>query len=172
MVEQRACLLGQFVDRLLAGTRYCLVSRHVNTRDSYRVLDGLECHHHLYRRAIRIGDDAAILVLRDGMRIHFRHHQRNIPVVAEVRGIVDHHATGSRSHRRVLFRDAAACREQTDLGFGKVESFHVYDGKFLSLEAHCGTRRTAGSERVKIAHRELALFQYRQHRLSHRSGRA
>src|ERR1019366_753791 len=70
----------------VSGTGHRLISRHIDTRDAYRVLDRLEYHQHLDGRAVRIGDDAAIFVLRDGVRIHLRHHQRNIAVVTEVCG--------------------------------------------------------------------------------------
>ena len=136
MIEQCAGLFGEFVDRLLAGAGHRLISRHVDARDSNRILDRLERNQHLHGRTIRIGNDAAILVLRNGVRIHLRHDQRDIAVIAEVRSIVDYHATGCSGQRRVLFRHAATCRKQTDLCLGKIETFHVDDGKVFSFKAH------------------------------------
>ncbi len=133
VIEQRAGLLGQFVDRFFAGAGHSLVCRHIDARDANRILDRLERHQHLHRRAIGIGDNAAVLVLRDGVRIHLRHHQRNIAVIAEVCSVVDHHTAGCRGDRRIFFRHAAARREQADLRFGKVETFHVDDGTVLPL---------------------------------------
>ena len=172
LIEQRAGLRGQFINRFLAGAGHGLVCRDVDARDAHRILDRLQSNQHLDGRAVWVGDDATVLVLRDGMRVHFRHHQWNIFVITEMRGVIDHHATGCRGERRIFFRHAAARREQADLRLGKVKPLHVNNSDFLAVKCHRRTCRTAGGQRIKIAHRKLALLQNSQHRLAHRASRA
>ena len=66
-------------------------------------MDRRERDQHLHRRAVRVGDDAARAVAHR-VRVHFRDHQRDVVVVAEGRGVVDHHRAGGGELRRVFRR--------------------------------------------------------------------
>ena len=54
-----------------------------------RVVQRLQRHQHLHRRAVRVGDDVVLAVAGDRVRIHLGDHQRNVVLVAELRGVVD-----------------------------------------------------------------------------------
>ena len=116
-IEQISSLFGELFDSQLAGTRNCLISRHVDAFYADFVVNWLQRHQHLNSGTIRIGDDVAIGIVGNFLRVDFRNHKRNIVLVAEVGRVVDHATPGSPGLFRVLCGHAAAGREQADLRF-------------------------------------------------------
>ena len=105
----------QLVDRLLAAARHRLVGRDVDALDLRGVVQRLQRHQHLHGRAVRVGDDVVLAVAGDRVRIHLGHHQRNVVLVTELRGVIDHDAAGLGGAHRVHLGNAGAGREQADL---------------------------------------------------------
>ncbi len=70
----------------LPAPRNRLVGRDHHALDLAPCLQRLQRHHHLRRRAVRVGDDVLAVVARhvgvEHMRVHLGHHQRHIGVVA------------------------------------------------------------------------------------------
>ena len=130
----------------------------------------LQCHQHLDGRAIGIGDDASLLELRDRLRIHLRHDERNIFVVTKLRSVVDHDTTGSRRFRRINSRDLAACGEQADIGISKIKGVDVDHRHLLAIELDRLTERAVACKRKQLGDREFALLEHLDHRVAHESG--
>jgi hypothetical protein len=169
-VEQGG-LHRQFLDGLLAGAGHRLVGADVDAGDADGIVDRLERDQHLDRRAVRVGDDAAVLVLGDRLRIDLRHHQRDVVVVAELRGVVDHHAAGRRRLGRVHRRHRGARREQADLHLREIELGEVLDHQHAITELHPAARGTAAGHGIDLADREFALREDLQHGLADRTRR-
>jgi hypothetical protein len=77
-----------------------------NALDAESIVERLERHDHLNRRAIRIGDNAAGPAIGEAVGIELRHDERKLALVTKVRRIVDDDGTGRCSARRVLARYA------------------------------------------------------------------
>ena len=71
-------LLAQFLHRLSAGPGHRLIGRHHHPLDARRIVNRLERHDHLDGRAIWIGNDTAIFIVCDLLRIDFGHDQRDV----------------------------------------------------------------------------------------------
>ena len=85
----------------------------------------LQRHQHLDGRAVGVGDDAVRAVLRDGLRVDLGHHQRDVVLVAELRGVVDDDAAGGAAIGAYLRRHFAAGGEQADVGLREIEGLDV-----------------------------------------------
>ena len=120
-----------------------LVGRHHHALDRGRVVEGLQGDHELRRGAVRVGDDVELGEAVDRLRVHLRHDQRHVLVVAEGRRVIDDHAAGLADARRPLLRGLAARRHQADVGVGEVvgiERLHLQD---LVAEGHVLPGRAA-----------------------------
>ena len=166
-VEQRGGLGRELVYRLLAGARNGLVGADVDPLDSNGVVDGLQGDQHLDGRAVRVGDDAAVAVVGDLRRVDLGHDERDVVLVAELGGVVDHDATRGGRLRRVDRRHAGPRGEQADLRAGEVELGQVTDRNVAALKPDRLAGRAAARQGVELAHRELALLQDLDHRLAH-----
>ena len=170
-VEQARGLLAQFLQRAPAGAGHGLVGRDVQALDADGAVDRRERDQHLHGRAVGVGDDPARALPR-GLRIDFAHHQRHVIVVAEGRGVVDHHRARGGEFRRVFLRDRSARGEQRDIDAGRIEGRQVLHDDVAIAELHLATGRALARQRHQFADRELAFRQHRQHHLAHRAGGA
>ncbi len=128
------------------------------------IVQRLERHHHLDGRAIRIGDDAALLIERDRLRIDLGHDQRHVLVHAELRGVVDHHRAGLGGTRRMDRRDLGARREQRDVDALEIEGVEI-----AHLEHRVVAERDLAADRARrgdgmdLGGRKLAFGENTQH---------
>ena len=86
-------LVEQLVHRRFPRTRNRLVGRNYHPLYLRRVVQRLERYHHLYGRAVWVGDDilAPVLakVVGERLAVHFGNNKRAVGVVAKLRGVVD-----------------------------------------------------------------------------------
>ncbi len=114
--------------------------------------------------AVGIGDDAAPRVARDGVGVHFRHHQRHVRLHAEVAGVVDHDAAGGGGARSVDGGDGGAGAEQADVPAGKFERLQVLHGQHaLITKADLLAGGARAGEGHDIRDREAAFEQRLDH---------
>ena len=97
-VRQRLQL--ELVDPLLARSRDRLVGADDDPADPEDVVQGLQGHHHLDRRAVGVGDDP--LVPRDVLRVDLGDDQRDVGVHPEGTRVVDDDRSGPRRDRAEL----------------------------------------------------------------------
>ena len=90
--DLRLGLRPELVHPLLAGARDRLVGAHDHPPDPGGVVQRLEGHDHLDRRAVRVGDDP--LVLGDVVRVDLGHDQRDVGVHPEGARVVDDDRAG------------------------------------------------------------------------------
>ena len=83
--ELRLGLVEQLVHAFFARARHGLVGRHHHAANFRVIVQRFQRHHHLRRGTVRVGDDVLFLKTVDGIRVHFRYHQRHIHIVAELR---------------------------------------------------------------------------------------
>src|SRR5260370_33713347 len=88
-------------------------------------MDGLQRDHELNRGAIRVRDDAAILVLSNGVRIDLGYDQRNVVFVTKFRGVIDDHTPGSGRLRRIDAGHFGAGREQPDVRLAQIDALDI-----------------------------------------------
>ena len=112
-VEHRLRLRAQLLDRPLAGAGDRLVGGDDQALDAGRVVDRRERHHHLHRRAVRVGDDALVAVDRVG--VDLGDDQRHVVVHPPVAGVVDDDRAGLDQLRRPLGADRAAGRGEDEV---------------------------------------------------------
>ena len=169
-VEQARGLPRQFFDSLFAGTGHRLVSGHVDALDADRIVDGLQGHQHLDGGAIGVGDDIAGGVTRQRLDIDLGHDQRNVLILAKMRGIVDHYAARRARFRGEFGGNTAAGRKQADLRLAEIELGQIRHRNRLAVEHDGLAGGAAAGQRVQVAHRKLALLENGDHRLPHRAG--
>ena len=80
-----------------AGAGYSLVGGHNNTLDWIDLVQGVQSHHHLYGRAVGVGDYTVVPV--QVVRVYLRHHQGRLRVHSKRRAVVHHHRTQPGSDR-------------------------------------------------------------------------
>ena len=81
--------------------------------DTGGVVDRLECHDHLHRRAVRVGDDA--VVARQVIGVDLGDDQRHALVHAPGARVVDDDGSPPRRTRSPFGRDRAAGREESEV---------------------------------------------------------
>ncbi len=160
-------LIPQLVHALLAGAGHRLVGAHHHPLDRRAVMQGLERHHHLRGRAIGVGDDVFLGIAVNCLRVHFRHDQRNIRVVAVERRVVDHGAPGLGGLGCVLLCRLRADGEQRHIPAGEIESVEILGLESGVAKADFGAQRTAARQRGDLVDGKLALGQDVQHFAAH-----
>ena len=93
------------------------------------------------------------------MRIDLAHHQRDVVLVAEFRGVVDHHRAGLGRARRVFAADRAAGGKERDVHAREVEVGKVAHGDLFAAERDLLAGGTFAGQRHQLADREFALGQ-------------
>ena len=137
-VEKVAHLAFQLLNAFLACAGHGLIGGNHHAVDVCRVVQGLEHHYHLDGGTVGIGNDA--LMLFQGLRIDFRHHQGTALVHAPGRGIVHHHATGMGGVRRELRGCAAAGGKDGQVDAVKDIFLQLFHREFLLAEGHFAAR--------------------------------
>ncbi|MCY1298559.1 hypothetical protein D9M70_480500 [compost metagenome] len=127
------------------------------------VVQRLQRHDELGRRAIRVGDDVLLGEERDRVRVHFRHDQRHFGVVAPGRRVVDDDAALLADLRRILERNSAAGRHQADIGIGKIVVFEVPDLEGLVAKGNFRALGAGGSKRDHFIRGKAAFGKDVQH---------
>ena len=169
----RAGLVEQFVHRGAAGPGDRLVGRDDDPLDPREVVQRLQRDDHLDRRAVRVGDDAALRVLRDRLRIDLRHDQRHIRLHAEARGVVDDHGAGLCRARRKHRRHLGARRRKDDVDAAEIESVEALDLEDVVLaERDLRADRARRGQCDDIVGGKFALGERGQHLASDIAGRA
>ena len=130
--EDVARLLEQLVHAFFACARYRLISRNDDALDLGIVMQRLERDDQLRGRAVRIGDDIALHIAGDRLRVHLWHDQRHIGVHAIERRIVDHRAARSGKARRVDLCPFRSDGEQRHIPTGGIEIVDVLDLEHLA----------------------------------------
>ena len=170
-IQECAALRRQQFHGKAAGAGDGLVGGYVDALDPRRLVDGLQRHHHLDRRAVGIGNDAAIRVLGDAVRIALRHHQGNVVVVAELRGIVDDDCSGRSSHGRCPGRNRGAGGEQAHGDPAEIEIVEHADFQTFAPELHGRSCGSFAGQRVQPSDGELPSLENLQQRLTDGTGR-
>ena len=130
---------------------------------------GVECHDHLYRRTVRVGDYPARRIERV-FGIDLRNDQRHVGVHAETTRIVYHQRSVSGYRAGELARHAAARRNEREVYSAEiVVMLQPLYRQFPSAE-HAGLACTAlRAEQQKFVHGEIVFFEDFQEFLSYRA---
>ena len=164
---QLGVLLHQFVHRRGSGAAGGLVGRDMHAADVRHLLDRLQCHDHLDRRAVGVGDNAARGVLRI-FGIDLRHHQRHVGIHAEGARIVDHDRTVSGDRLREFARSSGSGRSEGEIHpLEVVVMLQQFDSYILSAEFIDTARAALRTEQQQFADRQVALLQNPQKFLAH-----
>ena len=102
--------------------------------------------------------------------IDLGHHQRDVVLVAELRGVVDDDATGRGRLGRVLARHLAAGREQADLRALEIERGDIDHRDVPAAKLHAFAQRAVAGERQQLGHREIAFLEHADHGVAHEPG--
>ena len=136
-------------------------------------LEGLERHHGLNGRAVGVCDDALVLILRDGMRVDLRHHERDFRVHAPGAGVIDDHRTGGGYDRCKNLGGTAARGEKRDVNAKILKRIlgQLTDGVFFAHELDGSARAACRGKEEVFRRRKFTLFQYaEEHSADHPCG--
>jgi hypothetical protein len=170
--EDALGLREQLVHAFLAGARHRLIGRDDDALDGGRVVQRLQRHDQLRRRAVRVGDDVLLGEAGDRVRVHFRHDQRHVGVVAPGRRIVDDDAALRRRSSATI--PSRHCRRPTS---GRCRCRRNRSSRAPSPSASCRRRRLRCRLRREASATtssagKAALFQNVQHFAAHIARRA
>ena len=160
----------QLADGFQAGAGDALVGGDDDAADAVFALQGADSQHHLYGRAVRVGNDAVVGL--HGVDVDFGYHEGDVRVLAPGRRVVDDHGALLGEAWRILARGVGAGREDGVVGaFGD----GVVDGGHRQFppgegQGVPGRPRRGGGEDLGMA--VATLFQYFKHFASHQSGGA
>ena len=135
-------------------------------------MERLERDHELRRRAVRIGDDAALAEARERIGVDLRDHQGHVGIVAPARRIIDHHRALGRDPRRVLLGHRRARRHQADVDVGEIVVVERFAFERPVAEGHVHAHALARGERNDFVGRERPFGQNPQHLAAHIAGGA
>ncbi len=165
-------LLLEFLDGLGAGARNRLIGGNHDALDPHLVMDGLQGHQHLDGGAVGVGDDAALLVLGDGVGVDLGHHQGDLGVHAEGAGIVHHHRARGGGGRRELERPVAAGRKERHVDAGEGVLGQLLNSDLLAAKGKFLAHRALRGEQAQFLDREIPPFQDIEHGAAHGTGGA
>ena len=154
-------LRPQLVHALFAGTRHRLISRYDDALDRRVVMQRLQCHDHLRRRAIRIGNDVLAAGLRHVLDEHvgvdLGHDQRAIDIVAPRARVIDDDGASRADLRAPFLRNRATGRHDDEIHCRKIECREVFAFERLLAERHFGAERPARRDGMHILVGEAPL---------------
>ena len=160
-----AGLVGQLFNGLRTRARHGLVTGGKDALHTKRLMQRIQRHQRDGRGAVRIGDDAfVVLHIRS---VDFRHHQRDVRVLAEEGGIVHHHGTGFHRMRGKVTRDATTRAEQRDVDALEGIRGQLLNGDVRAFELQLLPGAACGGKEGKLADGKLALFQAADHLRAH-----
>ena len=156
---QSRVLLFQFGHPLCAGAAGRLVRRHVHAADVREFFERVECHDHLNRRAVGVGDNTPGGV-QGVFGVYFGNHQGNVFVHAESARIVDHQRAVLGDRFGELLRGGAARRYQRDVHAAEVVVVGEQPyGEFLAPEGVFASGAPLRTEKQQFVDGQTALFQ-------------
>ena len=172
--ENALGLRPQFVEAFLARPRHRLIGRHNDALDLGHVVERLQGHDELRRRAIRVGDDIAAVgprhIVRQHMGVHFRNHQRHILLVAKARGIIDDDAAHGANFWRPFLGDGRARRHQAEIHPREIELLQILALQHAVAEGDFHTHRLSRGDGVNLIHRKQPFLEDREHFAAHIAG--
>ena len=164
---QLGILRDQFVHRRGACPAGRLVGRNVYAADVREILDRLQRHDHLDRRAVGVGDNAARSVLRIA-GIDLGHHQGHIGIHAEGARIVDHNGSMPGDRLCKLARCPGTGRRQGEIHpLEIVVVLQQLDGNIFSAEFVRPSRTAFRTEQQQGVDPQVAFLQNFQKFLAH-----
>ena len=157
---QRTCTTGS------------LIRGHVYTTYVRKVFYRLECHHHLNRCTVRIGDDIA-RVYQGIIPIYLRHHEGNVFLHTESTGIIDHQSAMASYRIGKSYGRIASGRTESDVyPLEIIVVLQFANHVFLTLEGINASGTSGRAEKIKSIYGKIALGQYSQKLLSNSSANA
>jgi hypothetical protein len=96
-------------------------------------------------------------------RVDLGHHQRDFRVLAEVAGVVHHHAAGLDRRRSVVARNGTAGAEEGDVDPGERIVGQFLDGDLGASEGELLADRAGRSQQGEFTDREIAALQGPDH---------
>ena len=169
----RAGLVEQFVHRSAARPGDGLVGRDDHPLDPRQIVQRLQRDDHLDRRAVRVGNDAALGGFEDRLRVYFRHDQRHVRLHPETGGVVDHYGAGLGRARREHRRHLGAGRGQNDIDTAEIIGVEALDLEDIVLaEGNLLADRARRGQCHDIVGGKIALGEGGQDLASDIAGRA
>ena len=156
-----ADLLFQLFDGLGAGAGNSLVARGEDALHTEGLVQRVQGHQANGGGAVRVGDDA--LMRGHVGRVDLGNHQRDGRVLAEVAGVVDHHAAGLDRGRGVVARNRSAGAEESDVDPGERIMGQLFDGDFSAPEGELFADRAGRGQQGQFADRKVAALQGPDH---------
>jgi len=121
-------------------------------------------------RAIWIGNDAAVFIVSDLLRVDFGYHQRDVGLHTETGRVIDDHRTCIYCYRSELGAHATACGEEPDIDLFERIICENVDPDLFPLKSKKLSGRSLGGQEPQFAHRKLAFLQRLPHLLAHGAG--
>ena len=171
-VVDRLGLIPKLVDPFLARAADRLVGADDHPLDRRAIVQRLQRHDHLRGRAVGVGDDIAVLHHLDRLRVHLRHDQRNVRLIAIERRVVDHHAARLGGLGRIDLGRVRADGEKRHVPAAEIERVQVLGLECLLAIADFGAQRFSARQSHDLIGGKLALGQDVQHFAAHVTGGA
>ena len=106
----------------------------MNTANVGELLDDVQCHDHLDRRAVRVSDDPSRAYESIGS-IDLGYDEGDVLLHTEGAGVIDHHSTMAGDIFRIFEGDTSTCRDEGDIYISEVIPMaKLTDGVFLATE--------------------------------------
>ncbi len=151
----------QLHDGGFAGSGDALVRAHNAALDTVGVVQRLEGHQELHRRAIGVGDYA--VVGTDGVAVHLGYHEWACWIHAPRTAVVDDRGPHFGKLGRPLFGHIPASTEQRHLRPCRQHLLNGLYGPFPALELHLIPSTAFTSCREQLIHRQCQLFHHFEH---------
>src|SRR5688572_7974760 len=156
-----ADLTFQFFDGLRACAGHSLIAGGKDPLHVERLMQRVESHQSDGGGAIRIGDDAAMLL--HVARVNLGNDQRHRVIHAERAGIIHHHATRPGGNRAKLLRDAPTGAEERNVDARKAVLRQFRHRHVFALEFELLADRPGGREQGQLPNGKLAFLKGLDH---------
>ena len=138
--------------------------------DAVGVVQWLEGHHELHRRAIGVGNDAVIGT--DGIAVYLRHHQGTLGIHAPGAAVINDRGPRLGKLGRPLFRYISASTEQRHQRPCSQYLLHGLYGPFPALKLHFIPSAAFTASGKQLIHRQRQFFHHFEHGPSDESRRS